>query len=119
VIFPQVHAPGEAAQSDFTHMTSLGITPGGVPFPHLVFHLVLVYSNVEAVQVCFQRAFRVAGQPRPGGCGQMWASLLGSVAVQIMAVACSTPRGAQGRVGLEEVVGVWPAASHSSGIRLL
>ena len=57
VIFPQVHAPGEAAQSDFTHMTSLGITLGGVPFPHLVFHLVLVYSNVEAVQICFSESF--------------------------------------------------------------
>jgi hypothetical protein len=57
VIFPQVHEPGEAAQSDFTHMTSLGVTLGGVPFPHLVFHLVLVYSNVEAVQICFSESF--------------------------------------------------------------
>ena len=52
VMFPQVHAPGRAAQSDFTHMTDLGISLGGVPFPHLVFHLVFVYSNVEAVQIC-------------------------------------------------------------------
>jgi len=57
VIFPQVHEPGEAAQSDFTHMSSLGITLGGVPFPHLVYHLVLVYSNVEAVQICFSESF--------------------------------------------------------------
>src|SRR5919199_323265 len=57
VIFPQVHEPGEAAQSDFTHMTSLGVTLGGLPFPHLVFHLVLVYSNVEAVQICFSESF--------------------------------------------------------------
>src|SRR5919199_5731923 len=57
VIFPQVHEPGEAAQSDFTHMTSLGVTLGGVPFPHLVYHLVLVYSNVEAVQICFSESF--------------------------------------------------------------
>ena len=57
VIFPQVHVPGEAAQSDFTHMTSLGVTLGGVPFEHLVFHLVLVYSNVEAIRVCFSESF--------------------------------------------------------------
>jgi transcriptional regulator with XRE-family HTH domain len=57
VIFPQIHEPGEAAQSDFTHMTNLGVTLGGVPFPHLVYHLVLVYSNVEAVQICFSESF--------------------------------------------------------------
>jgi hypothetical protein len=57
VIFPQIHEPGEAAQSDFTHMTNLGVTLGGVPLPHLVYHLVLVYSNVEAVQICFSESF--------------------------------------------------------------
>jgi hypothetical protein len=57
VIFPQVHEPGVAAQSDFTHMTDLGVTLGGLPFPHLVFHLVLPYSNVEAVHVCLSESF--------------------------------------------------------------
>jgi hypothetical protein len=38
-------------------MTSLGVTLGGVPFPHLVYHLVLVYSNIEAVQICFSESF--------------------------------------------------------------
>jgi transcriptional regulator with XRE-family HTH domain len=57
VMFPQVHEPGEAAQSDFTYMNSLGVTLGGVPFPHLVYHLVLVYSNMEAVQICFSESF--------------------------------------------------------------
>jgi hypothetical protein len=57
VIFPQVHEPGVDAQSDFTHMTSLGVTLGGVPFPHLLFHLVFVYSNVEAIRVCFSESF--------------------------------------------------------------
>ncbi|MBV8718537.1 MAG: hypothetical protein JOZ65_26010 [Chloroflexi bacterium] len=52
-----MHQPGEAAQSDFTHMTSLNVTLGGVRFPHLVFHLVLVYSNIEAVQICFSESF--------------------------------------------------------------
>jgi len=57
VFFPQVHEPGVAAQSDFTHMASLGVTLGGVPFEHLVFHLVFVYSNVEAVRICFSETF--------------------------------------------------------------
>lgn len=57
VIFPQVHAPGVAAQSDFTHMGDLGITLGGLAFPHLVFHLVFTYSNVEAVHVCLSESF--------------------------------------------------------------
>ena len=57
VMFAQVHEPGEAAQSDFTYMNSLGVTLGGVSFPHLVYHLVLVYSNIEAVQICFSESF--------------------------------------------------------------
>jgi len=57
VMFPQVHEPGEAAQSDFTYMNSLGVTLGGLAFEHLVFHLVLVYSNVEAIQICFSESF--------------------------------------------------------------
>jgi hypothetical protein len=62
VIFPQVHAPGLVAQSDFTHMTDLGVTLGGVPFAHLVFHLVFVYSNVEAVQVCASESFEALAE---------------------------------------------------------
>lgn len=57
VVFPQVHRPGVAAQSDFTAMAELAITLGGMPFPHLLFHLVFVYSNVEAVRVCFAESF--------------------------------------------------------------
>jgi transcriptional regulator with XRE-family HTH domain len=57
VMFPQLHEPGEAAQSDFTYMNSLDVTLGGVPFPHLVYHLVLVYSNIEAVRICFSESF--------------------------------------------------------------
>ena len=57
VMFPQMHEPSEAAQSDFTHMANLEITLGGVAFRHLVFHLVLVYSNVEAVRICFSESY--------------------------------------------------------------
>jgi len=54
VIFAQRHTPGERAQSDFTHMEDLGVTIEGLPFPHMVFHLVLTYSNVETARICFE-----------------------------------------------------------------
>ncbi len=70
VIFPQVHRPGVAAQSDFTHMGDLNITLGGVAFPHLLFHLVFAYSNVEAVRVCFGESFEALVE---GLEGALWA----------------------------------------------
>ena len=57
VMFAQRHEPGEAAQSDFTHMDDLAVTLGGEPFSHLVFHLVLTYSNVEAISLCLSESF--------------------------------------------------------------
>jgi hypothetical protein len=48
IFFAQIHKPGVLCQSDFTHMTKLGITIGGVPFDHLIYHFVLTYSNWEA-----------------------------------------------------------------------
>jgi len=62
VMFPQVHEPGVAAQSDFTHMSDLHITLGGIPFPHLAFHLVLTYSNVEAVTLCMSETFEALAE---------------------------------------------------------
>jgi hypothetical protein len=57
VIFEQVHHPGVLGQSDFTHMEELQVTLAGVPFAHLVYHFVLTYSNVEAIQLCFSESF--------------------------------------------------------------
>lgn len=62
VIFEQVHVPGRLGQSDFTHMDDLGITLGGVAFPHLLFHLVLTYSNLEAVTICFSESFEALAE---------------------------------------------------------
>jgi hypothetical protein len=62
VVFEQVHEPGEAAQSDFTHMEDLGVTIVGQPFPHLLFHLVLTYSNVEAIHLCFGEPFEALAE---------------------------------------------------------
>jgi transposase len=57
VFFPQVHKPGKLSQSDFTHMGQLGITIGGVPFDHLIYHFVLTYSNWETGTICFSESF--------------------------------------------------------------
>lgn len=57
VMFAQLHQPGRRAESDFTHMSDLGITINGQPFPHLLYHLVLTYSNQEAIQICFSESF--------------------------------------------------------------
>ena len=53
VFFDQEHHPGELAQSDFTHMSDLGVTLARQAFPHLIFHFVLTYSNWESGTVCF------------------------------------------------------------------
>ena len=57
VMFPQAHVPGRLAESDFTHMDSLGVTIQGQPFEHLIYHFVLTYSNWEAGTVCFSESF--------------------------------------------------------------
>ena len=62
VIFEQRHTPGERAQSDFTHMEELGVTLGGAPFPHLIYHFVLTYSNAEAASICFGETFEALAE---------------------------------------------------------
>jgi hypothetical protein len=57
VFFSQTHHPGRLCASDFTHMTSLGVTIQGQPFAHLVYHFVLTYSNWEWVTICFSESF--------------------------------------------------------------
>jgi hypothetical protein len=57
VFFSQVHEPGRLGASDFTHMDKLGVTIGGQPFAHLVYHFVLTYSNWEHATVCFSESF--------------------------------------------------------------
>jgi len=57
VFFTQVHHPGQLAQSDFTRMNKLGITIGGMPFDHMIYHFVLTYSNWETGTICFSESF--------------------------------------------------------------
>jgi hypothetical protein len=52
VFFAQQHQPAEAAQTDFTWATELGVTIMGVLFAHMFCHVVLPYSNWEWATVC-------------------------------------------------------------------
>ena len=52
VFFAQEHRPGEALQTDFTWATKLEITIAGKPFPHMLCHPVLPFSNWEWATVC-------------------------------------------------------------------
>lgn len=47
VYFSQVHRPGVRMETDFTCMNALAVTIGREPFPHLLCHSVLTYSNWE------------------------------------------------------------------------
>jgi Mu transposase-like protein len=62
VIFQQRHQPGERAESDFTHMEDLEVTIAGESFPHMVYHFVLTYSNVEAASICFSESFEALAE---------------------------------------------------------
>lgn len=57
VFFPQEHHPGRLCASDFSHMTSLGITIQNQLFAHLLYHFVLTYSNWETGTVCYSESF--------------------------------------------------------------
>jgi hypothetical protein len=57
VFFTQVHHPGRLCQSDFSHMTKLGVTIGGRSFAHLIYHFVLTYSNWETLTICYSESF--------------------------------------------------------------
>lgn len=69
VYFPQVHRPGEQAQSDFTDMRDLAVTIAGEPFPHLCYHFVLTCSNWEYAAVCQAETFEALSE---GLQGALW-----------------------------------------------
>lgn len=51
VIFRQVHEPGRVGLSDFTDMSSLGVTIGGQPLAHMLYHFRLPWSGFEHAHV--------------------------------------------------------------------
>src|SRR4051812_32269057 len=56
VFFCQLHHPGRLCASDFTHCSELAVTLQGSPFPHLIYHFVLTYSNWETGTLCFSES---------------------------------------------------------------
>jgi hypothetical protein len=56
VTFAQQHRPGEAAQTDFTSTSELGITIAGQPFVHLLCVFVLPFSNWLWATVCLSES---------------------------------------------------------------
>ena len=62
VYFAQEYKPGDRAQSDFTCMNKLGVTIGGVPFKHKLFHFVLTYSNWQTGSVCRSESFEALSE---------------------------------------------------------
>ncbi len=62
VFFPQKHHPGKLCQSDFTHLTKLGITIGRQTFPHLIYHFCLTYSNWETGTICFSESYQALSE---------------------------------------------------------
>ena len=57
VFFPQARQPGESLQLDWTHVGELKVEIGGMPFPHLLCHAVLPYSNWEWAVPCHSESF--------------------------------------------------------------
>jgi transposase len=54
--FTQAHIPGEAAQTDFTSTTELGVTLAGHLFMHLLCVTVLPYSNWQWATACLSES---------------------------------------------------------------
>ena len=57
VYFEQAHPPGREAQMDFTHCGELGVTVGGEPLGHLLFHFVLSHSGWRYVDLAYGETF--------------------------------------------------------------
>jgi transposase len=57
VMFRQKPIPGKQSQSDWTHCDDLKVTIGGHPFPHMLFHFMLVYSRWETAHVSSSESF--------------------------------------------------------------
>ena len=57
VYFEQAHPPGREAAIDFTNCNELQVTVQGLPFPHLLFELVLSFSTWTWVCLAYTETF--------------------------------------------------------------
>jgi hypothetical protein len=123
VFFPQEHVPGERAASDFCHLTGLGVTIAGQPFPHLLYHFVLCYSNWETGSVCFSESFEslAAGLQRAlwtlGGVPARHRTDSLSAAVQLLDGSAAFTRRYQGLLAHYGLTGeqIQPGKAHENG----
>ena len=60
-------------------MESLGVTIGGQPFDHLVYHFVLTYSNWESITICFSESLKASVKAFRTRCGN-WAACPSGIA---------------------------------------
>jgi len=67
VYFPQEHPPGVRLSTDFTWMNALAIMIGECPFPHLLCHSVLCYSNWQWATVCHSESMLALKKGGTGG----------------------------------------------------
>ncbi len=51
IFFAQEHPPGRQGLSDFTDASGLGVTIGGVPFPHRLYQFALAHSGWRSADV--------------------------------------------------------------------
>lgn len=56
IVLGQLHRPGEAAQTDFTHATELAVTIAGQLFAHLLCVVVLPFSNWLWATICLSES---------------------------------------------------------------
>ena len=63
VYFEQVAVPGREAAFDFSDASDLGVTLGGVAFPHLLFECVLSYSRWTYVSLALSEVAPVSWTP--------------------------------------------------------
>jgi hypothetical protein len=71
VFFSQIHHPGRLCASDFTHCDELAVTLQGSPFPHMIYHFVLTYSNWETGTLCFSESFESLSEGLQNALGEL------------------------------------------------
>jgi len=58
VSIAQAHVPGRLMELDWTDMNALMVTVCGAPFPHLLCHAVMTYSNWEWAEIAFSESYQ-------------------------------------------------------------
>ena len=125
--FQQDHPPGREAQVDFTHCSGLGVTIGGEPFRHLLFHLVLSHSGWSYARGVLRRDVRGAREGTAGSAVGVGRRTEGGSAPDNLSAATHELRDSRGRAinaSYEAVLAHYgveatrtnPRSSHENGV---